>query len=193
MYRLKTGLILLSLGLVIAIGFQNCAPKNDSDAVGTSLSMTYVEMSPSSAQSMMSAYENMCAASLALSSTFPLVASGSAITFSIGNQTARASQVSSVQGTGNVTVYGVASGAKIATISAFTGNATLCGIGVGSITNSSFGNIFVEGGQVDSIAGFSGNLLLLGGSFPSNLSQFTGNIVIKTSGGQYLGRSYQIP
>jgi hypothetical protein len=202
--------------LFCALAFQNCGkfevmPVAFVDSVIPLNLPKYKVMTSEEAQALVRPNEQSCASLKEESSNFSHHTQGTALTVE-GDQYMMALAIPSVQGLGNLTVF-VASqmgskclggtgtkcggeivqgnlGAMLGTITDFTGNILLCGISVESISKKTFGNIVIEDGSARSISGFKGNLIILGGVFPSDISDFDGNVVVKSPEGQYSGRTY---
>jgi hypothetical protein len=191
--QFKASILLITFGMMMMLTFQNCAKTaqmNNAANLDESSTAGYVAMDSTDAQTLAAPFDGQCAANLAASSSYALQADGSTFAVSGGANTARADQLGAIQGMGDALIYGTTSSSRLGQVSSYRGNLQLCGMSVGSFDTYSYGIVAVEDGVIDSLSGYHGDIVLLSGDFPASVSGFSGHIVLKTSTGDFVGRTY---
>lgn len=190
--KLYQKLIAFSFLSITIISFQNCGKNftnKPEDLVQAS--SVFVDMKSSEADAIFSTYSGSCV----LNSKFQFqnVNPNSDVKLN-GQQFAGLiySNVPSISGSGTLLLKGSKAGFMVGQVASFTGKVALCDVSVDTISGSSntTADVFIEGGTLNSVSGFSGNIIISGDRFPEDIKNFWGNIVVKTSGGQVLGRKY---
>ncbi|MBX3017508.1 MAG: hypothetical protein KF767_06455 [Bdellovibrionaceae bacterium] len=97
------------------------------------------------------------------------------------NFVAKADQVDSIAGSGNLVLIGETPNAKVTSLGAFQGNVYLCGISVERVLESFRGNLISVGGQVTSMESPIANLTLLGAENTELPRDFRGSVVSGTT------------
>ena len=178
---------------ILIISFQNCGKNNLSNSEVDDLvnaSSAYVDMNSSEAERIFAGYQNYCNTNSNV--TFQRVQSGASVSLSGQPFVGIAEgEIPLVSGMGNLFLRAESGNALIRKISSFSGNITLCNLSVETLTGEkTYANIYLEGGALTSVDSFYGNVIINGDRFPENVRRFFGNIIVKTSGGQVLGRTY---
>lgn len=190
--KLTQKIFLAGIALLTILSFQNCGKNfgNMADEL-VMASNLFVDMKADEADTILQNYSKSCL--LSSDFKFQSINPNSAVTLN-GQQFAAkiTGDLPSISGNGNLLLKGSKPGFIVDKASSFSGNIALCDVSLNIATGvgKTVTTIYIEGGSLQSIVDFSGNIIINGDRFPENIKNFKGNIVVKTSGGQVLGRKY---
>ncbi len=120
---------------------------------------------------------SQCSGLASQAAGLPLILNGTSYQGQRGIFDVKADMLNLFEGNvGTFRILGLSAASQIASVTASTGNLTICGMDVGSISNFT-GNILVVAGNVGNVSNLTGNLTVISGRVLGTVTNVTGNII----------------